>query len=1141
MELINNTTKTLKDDLSVEIKQGSKLSIAAACFSIYAFQELKEQLSQIEQLRFIFTSPTFVTEKAKKERREFYIPRLTRERSLYGTEFEIKLRNELTQKAIARECAEWIRQKVTFKSNVSDKSIQGQIVVDSVGYTPINNFTTVELGCEKGNVISTTIVKDESLARTLLADFNEIWNDSKVLQVVTDEVIDSITAAYNENSPDFIYFVTLYNIFNEFLEDVSEDVLPNEATGFKESKIWGMLYNFQKDAALAIIKKSFEITADHFMEYYGKKARFFIYNSSNLNQLDNFSSSSGINVMIINTQAFASSLKEDGKSKEARIIYSKRDEFGSRRPIDVIKANRPIIILDEPQKMGGDVTQKALKNFNPLFSLNYSATHAKHHNLVYVLDALDAFNKRLVKKIEVKGFEVKNFRGTDSYLYLEQIILSSKKPPMAKIELEIGYNKSINRETRILSVGDDLYFVSQEMEQYKGYTISEIDPLRGTVTFTNGEVIKAGDVVGDVSEKDMRRIQIRETILSHFEKEEKLFNMGIKCLSLFFIDEVAKYRQYDENGDEVLGEYGVMFEQEYLAILNEYITMFDTPYQKYLKSTCSDVSRVHKGYFSIDKKTGRSVDSQLKRGSEFSDDISAYDLILKNKERLLSFDEPTRFIFSHSALREGWDNPNVFQICTLKHSDSNTAKRQEVGRGLRLCVNQDGNRMDAQSCGDSVHEINTLTVVASESYKTFVTDLQSDIKTVLYDRPTVATSEYFKGKYVKVDDVPTLIDDEKANAIEFYLIQNGYVDMKRKVTDKYRQDVKNGTVAELPDELKPMTDGIHTLIQAVYDDSVLKDMFSDGHETKVKDNPLNENFAKKEFQALWREINHKYAYTVDFDSAELIRNAIAHIDKKLFVSELQYTTTIGRQKAEMNEYEIERGDSFTGEKTRTQTLKHAEASQIKYDLIGKIAEGTVLTRRTVSAILQGIRVDKLYMFRNNPEEFISKVIRLINEQKATMIVEHISYDTIEGEYDSSIFTAEKATQSFDKAFLAKKAIQDYVFTDGSADKSIERKFAEDLDAAEEVCVYAKLPRTFQIPTPVGNYSPDWAIAFYEGTVKHIFFIAETKGTMESLELRPIEQAKISCAKKLFNEMSTSNVVYHDVDSYRSLLSIMNSI
>lgn len=888
------------------------------------------------------------------------------------------------------------------------------------------------------------------------------------------------------------------------------------------------------------VKKSFEITADHFMEHYGKKARFFIYNSANLNQLDNFSQSSGINVMIINTQAFASSLKEDGKSKEARIIYSKRDEFGSRRPIDVIKANRPILILDEPQKMGGEVTQKALKNFNPLFCLNYSATHAKQHNLVYVLDALDAFNKRLVKKIEVKGFEVKNLRGTDSYLYLEQIVLSPKKPPMARMEMEIGHSNT-KRETRLLGVKDDLYYVSKEMEQYKGYTISEIDPFRGQVTFTNGETIRTGDVVGDVSERDMRRIQIRETILSHFEKEEKLFNMGIKTLSLFFIDEVAKYRQYDENGEEVLGEYGVMFEEEYMNILNEYLTLFDTPYQKYLRSTCSDVSKVHKGYFSIDKKTGRSIDSQVKRGSEFSDDISAYDLILKNKERLLSFEEPTRFIFSHSALREGWDNPNVFQICTLKHSDSNTAKRQEVGRGLRLCVNQTGTRMDAQSCGDRVHDINMLTVVASESYKTFVSDLQSDIKSVLYDRPTVATSEYFKGKYIKVDDIPTLIDDEAANAIEFYLIQNGYVDMKRKVTDKYRADVAMNTLAPLPEELQPMGEGIHTLIQAVYDDRVLAEMFTDGHETKIRENPLNENFAKKEFQALWQEINHKYAYTVSFDSDELIAKSIAHINEKLFVSELQYTTTIGRQKANMNEYEVDRGDSFGGEKTRTQTLRHAGTNQIKYDLIGKVADGAVLTRRTVAAILSGLNPDKLYMFRNNPEEFISKVVKLIKEQKATMIVEHIQYNQIEGGYDSTIFTAEKSSQGFEKAFRATKAIQDYVFTDGIAEESVERRFVKDLDTADEVCVYAKLPKGFHIPTPVGNYSPDWAIAFYEGKVKHIFFVAETKGTMDSLQLKPIEQAKISCAKKLFNEMSTSKVKYHDVDSYQNLLNLMNSL
>ncbi len=888
------------------------------------------------------------------------------------------------------------------------------------------------------------------------------------------------------------------------------------------------------------VKKSFEITAEHFMEYYGKKARFFIYNSSNLTQLDNFSSSAGINVMIINTQAFASSLKEDGRSKEARIIYSKRDEFGSRRPIDVIKANRPIIILDEPQKMGGEVTQKALKNFNPLFSLNYSATHKQEHNLIYVLDALEAFNQRLVKKIEVKGFEVKNFRGTDSYLFLEQIVLSHNKPPMAKIEMEIGFNKSINRETRLLEVNDNLYYVSKEMEQYKGYVISEIDPLHGTVTFTNGEVIKTGDVVGDISEKDMRRIQIRETILSHFEKEEKLYNKGIKTLSLFFIDEVKKYRMYDDNGDELLGEYGEMFEQEYVSVLNDYISLYDTPYQQYLKSTCSDEHKVHKGYFSIDKKTGRSVDSELKRGSEFSDDISAYDLILKNKERLLSFEEPTRFIFSHSALREGWDNPNVFQICTLKHSDSNVAKRQEVGRGLRLCVNQSGTRMDAETCIGNVHDINVLTVIASESYKSFVTDLQSDIKSVLYNRPTAATAEYFKGKFVSCGESKIEIDAKTAGKIYFYLVKNDYVDEDGKVLDQYRSDLANGVLAPLPEELAPMGESIHKLVQSVFDESILKEMVSDGNKTPV-DNKLNDNFYKKEFRTLWGYINHKYAYSVSFDSKELIEKAIKSINEKLFVSELQYTASVGSQKSQMDQNEVERGDSFKTAKTRTRTLKHSETSQVKYDLIGKIAEGTILTRKTVVAILKGLELDRFYMYKNNPEEFISKVIKLINEQKATMIVDHISYDQTSGTYDNDIFTAENGSKKLDKAFKAEKAIQDYVFTDGSAEDSVEKRFASELDRAEEVCVYAKLPKGFAIPTPVGNYSPDWAIAFNKDSVKHIFFVAETKGTMESLNLRPIEQAKISCAKKLFNEMSTSNVKYHDVDSYQNLLAIMNTL
>lgn len=673
----------------------------------------------------------------------------------------------------------------------------------------------------------------------------------------------------------------------------------------------------------------------------------------------------------------------------------------------------------------------------------------------------------------------------------------------------------------------------------KDRDISDIEPVRGTVTFTNGIVIRQGEVIGDVVEQDMRRIQIRETIQSHFEKEEKLFEMGIKTLSLFFIDEVAKYRQYGEDGEELLGEYGRIFEEEYNAILNEYLTLFDTPYQKYLRSI--EVADTHKGYFSIDKKTGRSINSALKRGSEFSDDISAYDLILKNKERLLSFDEPTRFIFSHSALREGWDNPNVFQICTLKHSDSSTQKRQEVGRGLRLCVNQAGNRMDMEMLGEMIHAVNKLTVIASESYKGFVADLQSDIKNVLYDRPTAATSEYFKGKFVKVDGKPTAIDEKTANAIEFYLIANQYVDMDRKVTDKYRMDLEMGTLAPMPANLAPMAEGVHTLVQAVFDESALARMVDDGKQTKIEKNDLNENFYKKEFQELWKRINHKYAYTVSFDSAELIEKSIKHIDSELFVSELTYTVSKGEQTDEMDANALERGEAFKSAKTRTMALKRSEVSQIKYDLVGKIAEGTVLTRKTIVDIIKGISPLKFAMYKANPEEFITKVIRLINEQKATMIVEHISYDQIEGEYDSTIFTAEKTSASIDKAFKASKHIQDYVFTDGYAEKSVERRFAEDLDAADEVCVYAKLPRGFHIPTPVGNYSPDWAIAFNEGTVKHIFFIAETKGTMESLSLKPIEKAKISCARKLFNEISTENVKYHDVDSYQHLLDVMKSL
>lgn len=879
------------------------------------------------------------------------------------------------------------------------------------------------------------------------------------------------------------------------------------------------------------VKKSFEMMEDHFFEHYGKKARYFIYNSKNLNQLDNFSASKDIYVMIINAQAFASSLKEGAKNEAARIIYSKQDSFGSRRPIDVISANRPIVILDEPQKLGGDATQSSIKLFNPLFALHYSATHKDVHNLVYVLDALDAYRKKLVKKIEVKGFELRNLRGTDGFVYLSQILLDPKKPPIARMTFEINYAKGINRETRLLSVNDNLYAMSAganmpPLEQYKnGYVVKEINPLNNTVTFLNGQTLSVGEVRGDISERDMRRIQIRETILSHFEKEEKLFNMGIKCLSLFFIDEVAHYRQYDEDGNELLGDFGKMFEQEYISVLNDYITLNVSPYIEYLKSI--DVKDTHKGYFSIDKKTNRIVNSVEKRG--VCDDISAYDLILKNKERLLSFDEPTRFIFSHSALREGWDNPNVFQICTLKQSNSEINKRQEVGRGMRLCVNRDGDRIDGSVSGIKVHDVNVLTVIASDSYKTFVGGLQKEIKDTLYDRPTKATKEYFAGKTVKVGGSLHEISKQEAAIIERYLGFNGYIDYDGNVTDAYRTAQETGTFAQFPQEIAPMAEGIHKLVQGIFDEKVLSEIIVPANKPKITENELNENFARKEFQTLWNYINHKYAYTVSFDSNELIEKAIRAIDEQMYVTELTYVRTVGTQGRDSLD--------FTEGKTKTTTLHNTGGSNVEYDLVGKISQGTTLTRKTVVKILQGIRADKFAMFKANPEEFISKAIRYIKEQKAAVIVDEITYNVTEEEpYGSDIFTMGKGVVNFDNAVKAERHITPWVVVDSDT----EKQFARDLDKDEgDVCVYAKLPRTFKIPTPVGDYSPDWAIAFYEGKVKYIYFIAETKGSMESMQLKKIEDAKIQCAKKLFSKLNGGMVHYDVADTYQHLMDIMS--
>jgi type III restriction enzyme len=883
-------------------------------------------------------------------------------------------------------------------------------------------------------------------------------------------------------------------------------------------------------------QKSLEITAEHFLQDYGKRPRFFTYDSKAPHKLESFSSDGGINVMIINVQAF------NATGADARRIYEELDDFQSRRPIDVIKANHPILILDEPQKMEGKKTTDSFKEFNPLFVLRYSATHKTEHNKVHRLDALDAYNQKLVKKIRIHGIAQKGLSGTTSYLYLESIVVS-RQAPLARLEFEIKDKAgTIRRILRKVGVGDNLKILSNGLGGYDGFVVSAVDAVHNTVSFTNGEVVSAGTVSGDVNENTLRRIQIRETIRAHFDNERRLFSEGIKVLSLFFIDAVAKYRKYDDDGEQA-GEYARIFEEEYTLQLNEELELEDTPYQRFLKDITP--ANTHNGYFSIDKKSKRLVDPTVAaRGEDAgnSTDVDAYDLILRDKETLLSFPDPkddadtrlrkqVRFIFSHSALREGWDNPNVFVICTLKHSDSTISRRQEVGRGMRLCVNQHGERMDNPV---TAHDINVLTVVANESYEEFVKGLQSDIHDSLSERPREANEAYFTGKVLAgagTDGADLTVTPAMAKQIYRYLVKHDYSDDDNHITNAYHQAKKDRKLAELPEDLKPYAEQILQLVDSVYSEGALPDYENN---RGTKQNVLNDNFHKKEFQALWQKINRKAAYTVSFDSGELITNAVKALNKELRVEKLKFVIKKGEMDSSLTAEELATRRAFVMDEQTTESVRGSIQASVSYDLLGSIAESTQLTRKTVAGILAKLELPVFNQFKANPEAFISRASTLIKEQKATMIIEHLAYDPIDGNYDSEIKAVEKTPKDFSTAFKAKNHIYDYVFTDSK----VEREFAEELDASTEVKVYAKLPRGFAIPTPVGDYNPDWAIAFDAGRVRHIYFIAETKGSMSSLELREIEKARIDCAKKFFAKITSNEVKYDVVSSYEKLMELV---
>jgi len=898
------------------------------------------------------------------------------------------------------------------------------------------------------------------------------------------------------------------------------------------------------------VYKSFQTTAEHFAEDYGEKIRSFIYNSSKLNELEQFADSPNINAMIINTQAFNS------RGAESKRIRMKLDSFRSRKPIDVVAATRPIIIVDEPQSVLGtdknsNITRETIADFNPLFYLNYSATHREDFNKVYRLDAVDAYQRQLVKKITVKGITIKGGTTTNGYLYLQKINTYPNRKPTATVVFEFDAKDKggIRRKTKTLVLGDDIYVHSGELEEYRnGYKISEINAREeeGFVDFVNGIRIHEGEVIGQTNEDDIRRIQIRETIMSHLETERRLFNKGIKVLSLFFIDEVAKYKYYDEDGEEK-GPYAKIFEEEFAKAVDIYLNQQlqfeeESAFRKYLEKFTP--SEIHSGYFSIDKKTKRAVNT--KEGD--SKDSVPYELIMKDKERLLSFEEPVRFIFSHSALREGWDNPNVFQICTLRESDATIKKRQEIGRGLRLCVDQNGIRQDAETLGENlVHDTNILTVIANESYETFASNLQSEFDEIIAKRPKDASASLFNGKIIRDDSGIKSLTLDDINAADIYtgLVLAGLVDRNTKqLTEAYHSltdDQKVEAVREAVGDLyAPFATNIQNILATIYDKNAEKMITNARRSEKLNLN--QEKYASAKFRELWNHINDKTCYTVEFDEQELINRCIDALNKNLRVTKTEIIITegvlktLGRDKVEM--YKDKIGKPIP--------ISEITADNVEYDLLSELAKsqsdgGTSLTRKAIAEILGRLNPDVFAQFKTNPEEFIHNAIQLINGQKASTVVEHIEYNKMNEKWDGGeIFINNDILGDYSRNLI--DTPNHHLYDKLRYDSNVEKDFAEELDKNEMVEIFVKLPKHFYIDTPMGHYNPDWAIAFHDDVgVKHIYFVAETKGVSEGqldVGVKGIEKAKIECAKKHFEKISNGDYIYGVCNSYSELLKLV---
>lgn len=867
------------------------------------------------------------------------------------------------------------------------------------------------------------------------------------------------------------------------------------------------------------VYKSLQITSDHFKQIYDNlNFNYFVYDSSNLSEVRNFATSPDLEIMVINIDAFKKSFNDPEKFNKANIIHRAHDRMNGTKPIEFIQETNPIVIIDEPQSVDSTAKSKeAIASLNPLCTLRYSATHLEKHHMLYKLDSVDAYEQKLVKQIEVAGIEVKD---SHNRAYIKLLSVNNNKSPItAKIEIDCRVaNGSIKRKEITVKGGDDLLDKSNGRDIYDGYIINEIYCEQGNeyIDFTSKpEILKIGQATGDVDPDQYKRLQIRKTIDEHLEKELKLKEHGIKVLSLFFIDKVANYRWYDDEGNPQKGKFAQMFEEEYKQAINKpkYKTLFDGIDLE------TAAEGVHNGYFAIDNKKDTSGKNKLKdtTGKSAADE-SAYNLIMKDKEKLLSFDSKLKFIFSHSALKEGWDNPNVFQICTLNETNSMIKKRQEIGRGLRIAVNQNGERVHG-------FEVNTLTVMANESYQKFADELQKEIEQDEGIKFGVVEEHLFAGIILQTENNKNeYLGVESSKIICQHLKKQGYIDSRGKVQDTLKTAIKTGQLS-LPEQFEKHINIILPVLKKVCGSLNIK------NRDDKKAVSLNKAvYLSSEFKELWNKIKYKTTFRVNFDVQQLIDDCAKQIETNLQVGKTRFIY----KKAQA---EINRGGIEVEQVKESSSIYEDNTVELP-DLISYLQNETNLTRRSIVSIIN--KSGRLPSFKNNPQKFIEQVAEIVKSQMRLALVKGIKYQKIGNEkyYAQELFEENELHGYLHENMLkANKSIYDHVVYDSD----IELQFASAFETSDEIKLYAKLPDWFKIDTPLGSYNPDWAVLIEVEGKDKLYFVVETKSSLFPEALRPAEKAKIDCGREHFkalgkdvnftstNYFENFSVIYHNND------------